>query len=166
MEPAVKPAVEKSTNTDKRVLVFATDLTLKEDKFKRLVSKVDCENKVDFLPLGGLVQFAESFNFDEATILNYLSKELSAYDLNSYGTVVLGCTHFPLYRNMFQKLLPHHIDIIDGNMGTVKNLKRILQAKNYLDGGSGKITFYHSGNLVYDDITLNKYKEILNMLNC
>lgn len=165
MEPAVKPAIENNSNINKRVLVFATELTLKEDKFKKLVSKVDNDNIVDFLPLGGLVKFAENFIFDEEVITTYLKEELSTFDLNLYSTVVLGCTHFPIYKNMFKKVLPPHIAIIDGNLGTVKNLKTTLENKNLLNGGNGNIIFYRSGKMVEDNKTISKYKSILNLLN-
>ena len=165
MEPAVKPAIEKNSNINKRVLVFATELTLKEDKFKKLVSKVDNDNIVDFLPLGGLVKFAENFIFDEEVITTYLKEELSTFDLNLYSTVVLGCTHFPIYKNMFKKVLPPQIAIIDGNLGTVKNLKTTLENKNLLNGGNSNIIFYRSGKMVEDNKTISKYKNILNLLN-
>ncbi len=165
MEPAVKPAVEKNSNINKRVLVFATDLTLKEEKFKKLISKVDNDNIVDFLPLGGLVQFAESYVFDEEVITKYLIKELSSLDLNLYSTVVLGCTHFPIYKNIFRKVLPSQIAIIDGNLGTIKNLKATLEKNNLLNGGDSHITFYHSGKLVRDDKIIHKYNDILALLN-
>ena len=37
MEPAVKPAVEKNHDLNKRVLVTATALTLKEEKLQNLI---------------------------------------------------------------------------------------------------------------------------------
>ncbi len=165
MEPAVKPAIEKNSNINKRVLVFATDLTLKEEKFKKLINKVDNDNVVDFLPLGGLVEFAESFVFDEEVITKYLIKELSQLDLNLYSTIVLGCTHFPIYKKVFKKVLPPQISIIDGNLGTVKNLKTTLENKNLLRGGNGHIAFYNSGQLIEDNKTIHIYNNILNLLN-
>lgn len=56
MEPAVKPAIRNTK--EKRVLVLATPLTLKEDKYEDLVSRVDQNHIVDSLPLPGLVEFA------------------------------------------------------------------------------------------------------------
>lgn len=165
MEPAVKPAIEKNSNINKRVLVFATDLTLKEEKFKKLVSKVDNDNIVDFLPLGGLVKFAESDIFDEEVITKYLIKELSSLDLNLYSTIVLGCTHFPIYKNIFRKVLPSQVAIIDGNLGTVRNLRTTLENRNLLNGGHGHIDFYNSGELVEDNKIIYRYNSILNLLN-
>ncbi|HOE57616.1 MAG TPA: glutamate racemase, partial [Bacillota bacterium] len=63
MEPAVKPAVEKAD--DRRVLVLATPITVKEKKLHDLVERLDSEQTVDLHALPGLVEYAEKFIFDE-----------------------------------------------------------------------------------------------------
>jgi len=163
MEPAVKPAIEKNIN--KRVLVTATALTLKEEKLQNLIAKLDSEHIVDLLPLPELVQFAEKLEFDEQIVLPYIHGQLSKYDLRKYDTVVLGCTHFPYYKDMFRKLLPQHVSIIDGNNGTIKNLKRILEEMNSLNEGNGCITFYNSGSKIEDKSELDKYNRLFKRLD-
>ncbi len=165
MEPAIKPAVENNKDINKRVLVTATALTLKEEKLQNLVAKLDSGHIVDLLPLPGLVQFAERFEFDEQVVLPYLQGQLSKYDLSNYETIVLGCTHFPYYKSIFRKLIPGYVNIIDGNIGTVKNLKRILTKMNSLNEGSGNIVFYNSGLKVTDKSKLDKYRELFEKLD-
>lgn len=165
MEPAVKPAVEKNKNADKRILVTATAMTLKEEKLQNLITKLDNEHIVDLLPLPGLVEFAEKFEFNEQTVLPYLQEQLFKYDLHNYETVVLGCTHFSFYKDMFRKLLPSYVNIIDGNIGTVKNLKRILEEMNTLNEGSGNITFYNSGTKIEDKSKLDNYRKLFKRLD-
>lgn len=165
MEPAVKPAVEKNRNINKRVLVTATALTLKEEKLQNLISKLDNEHIVDLLPLPGLVEFSERLEFDEKIVLPYLKQQLFMYNLNNYETIVLGCTHFSYYKDMFRKLFPSHVNIIDGNMGTAKNLKRILKEMNSLNGGNGSITFYNSGFKVEDKAELAKNIKLFERLD-
>ena len=158
MEPAVKPAVEKCNN--KKVLVTATPLTLKEDKFHNLVTRLESEDIVEPLPLPGLVEYAEKYIFNEEEIIGYLKDKLSPYNLDEYGAIVLGCTHFPYYREYFKKIVPSHIDIIDGNKGTVNHLKNILlEKKAKLNSGSGEIKFFLSGQ--EDNIKLKKYLDLL-----
>lgn len=144
MEPAVKPALEK--NGDKRVLVAATPVTLKEEKYQNLVARLNCDNIVDSIPLPGLVEFAEKFIFDDGIILDYLKERLSSYNAEQYGTVVLGCTHFPFYKNYFRKLFPEDTDIIDGSLGTVKYLAKVVgENKIGAKKGRGGVVFYSSG---------------------
>ncbi|HNW57958.1 MAG TPA: glutamate racemase [Bacteroidales bacterium] len=165
MEPAVKPAVEKNHDLNKRVLVTATALTLKEEKLQNLIARLDNEHIVDLLPLPGLVRFAEKLEFGQETVMTYLKEELSGYDLNNYETVVLGCTHFSFFKDSFRKLFPSNVEIIDGNTGTAKNLKRILEEKNLLHGGSGSITFFNSGVRVESKLELGKFNILLERLD-
>lgn len=165
MEPAIKPAVEKNKNVNKRVLVTATALTLKEEKLQNLITKLDNEHIVDLLPLPGLVQFSERLEFNEQIVLPYLQEQLFKYDLSKYETIVLGCTHFSFYKDMFRKLFPSHTNIIDGNIGTVKNLKRTLQETKSLNEGNGNIIFYNSGFRVEDKAKLDKYSKLFKRLD-
>ncbi|MCE5285248.1 MAG: glutamate racemase [Pelosinus sp.] len=165
MEPAVKPAVEKNKNVNKRVLVTATALTLKEKKLKNLITKLDNRHIVDLLPLPGLVQFAEKIEFRDEVVLPYLEEQLSQFDLRQYETIVLGCTHFSFYKDMFRKLLPVHTAIIDGNMGTIKNLKRYLEKMQTINEGKGNVIFYNSGVRIDDKEKLANYSKLFKRLD-
>lgn len=138
MEPAVKPAIALAKS--KRVLVFATELTLEEVKFKDLVAKFDTHKVIDYVPLQALVGIAERFEFDEKTILEYLEKQLVPLHLQDYGAVVLGCTHFPYFKNYFKQLF--NAPLIDGNGGTVKRLVSLLG--DDLNERNGSILYYIS----------------------
>ncbi len=160
MEPAIKPAVEKNEKAHKRVLVTATPLTLKEEKCRNLIERVDNEHIVDLLPLPELVRFAEDYEFSGEKVIPYLESRLGQYDLSLYGTVVLGCTHFPLFRETFRMLLPAWIDIIDGNAGTVRNLKRTLEARGLLGSGGGEVKYFISGRPVDDRSIISGYRSL------
>lgn len=162
MEPAIKPAVEKTCN--KRVLVFATPLTLIEEKFQQLVTKVDKENIIDYLPLPELVEYAEKFNFDNQLISEYLTMKLKNYDINNYGTIVLGCTHFVFYKQIIASKFPN-ADIIDGNKGTVNHLYKMLDlVENDIQNSKLKINYYTSGREDFD-YDYHQYFEILDKIN-
>ena len=164
MEPAIKPAVEKNGKLNKRVLVTATPLTLKEEKLKNLIARVDNEHIVDLLPLPELVKFAEDYRFDDEKVRSYLEQELGRTDLSLYSTVVLGCTHFLYYSRLMKSILPETIDIIDGNSGTVRNLKKILERNSVQLNGGGTVTYYTSGRLVDDRGLLDKYNSLHRIL--
>lgn len=157
MEPAVKPAVMAGGR--KRVLVFATELTLREEKFKNLVARIDTNQVVDYLPLQELVMYAEHFDFDEARIVPYLRQKLEGLDLSRYGAVVLGCTHFLFFKKSMEKVLPPEIQIIDGNLGTVNNLKNKLG--QHLGDGPGEVTYFLSGK----PMTAGSFERFLHYLD-
>lgn len=152
MEPAVKPAVKKTAGAGKRVLVFATSLTLKEAKFQQLVSAVDPNHIVDIMALPGLVELAERLIFEGEEAETYLQGKLNEFDIAKYGTVVLGCTHFPLFSDVFRRLLPKQVAFIDGAAGTVKHLKTLLVKNGLRGGGSGMLVFRSSGDPAADSV--------------
>jgi glutamate racemase len=162
MEPAVKPALKIAKETSNRILVFATPLTLKENKFIDLIEKIDDEKIVDFLPLPELVENAEIFDFSRETFFSYIKNKLDNYNLNNYSAVVLGCTHFVLYRELFNMYLPPHISVIDGNKGTVAQLKRVLDSLQVKTTSSKcKISFYTSGMPMEETYKLKIYEHLL-----
>ena len=72
--------------------------------------------------------------------------------MSCYGTFVLGCTHFPYYKRTFRKIIPKNIKIIDGNLGTVRHLKRQIEALASKRTGKGMIEFYISGQRADDEL--------------
>ncbi|WP_442604455.1 glutamate racemase [Paenibacillus sp. KN14-4R] len=145
LEPAVKPAVEMNRTSGKRVLVFATPLTLSQSKYMDLVSRVDDQHIVDSLPLTDLVGYCERLEIEGAT--EYLRQQLANYDLTNIGTIVLGCTHYPFYKNVIKHLVPDHIQIIDGSKGTVNKLKQELEKNGMLSSnGNSDVKYLCSSN--------------------
>lgn len=162
MEPAVKPAVEMNLATGKRVLVFATQLTLKMPKYYALISRVDEGGVVDSLPLPELVGYCEALQFDRRILLDYFRDKLAPYDLNEYGIVVLGCTHYPFYTNILREFLPPHIQIVNGNAGTIRRLSSLLNRYGVVSGsGSGKVRLMCTGG---EPEYIKKMEKALNLL--
>jgi glutamate racemase len=142
MEPAVKPAVEMNRTNGKRVLVFATPLTLSQTRYVDLISRVDDQRIVDSLPLPELVEFCERLNVNHPVIVDYFKEKLSNFNLEIYGTIVLGCTHYPFYKQVLRNLLPNHIQIIDGSKGTINRLKQELTNRGQLNlNGSSSVKY-------------------------
>jgi glutamate racemase len=127
MEPAVKPAVAMNRSSGKRVLVVATPLTLRESKYNNLVNRVDDHSIVDSLPLPELVQYGEQLLFDGNEVEQYLRHQFSKFNFTEYGTLVLGCTHFLFFKKLLQRIIPQHMNIIDGHQGTVNRLIECMQ---------------------------------------
>nr|WP_154895861.1 glutamate racemase [Paenibacillus xylanexedens] len=151
MEPAVKPAVEMNRESGRRVLVFATALTLSQSKYNELVSRVDDHHSVDSMPLPELVEWCEQLDFDPEKSAAYFRWKLADLDLDSYGTVVLGCTHYPFYSHILRTVLPKHVQIIDGSAGTVNRLKHLLElTEQHGKRPEEQVTFLSSGGQLED----------------
>lgn len=146
IEPALKPAVE--SDKEGKVIVMATPMTLSEKKFKGLMEKYKNEKEIISLPMPGLVEFIENGILDGEEITEFIDEKLKPYKKFQISTIVLGCTHYPFVKNIIQKIVGEDVDIIDGSLGTSKELKRKLEEKQLLNDSmeKGKIKIYNSGN--------------------
>jgi glutamate racemase len=159
MEPAVKPAVAYCKERGKKVLVLATSLTLQEEKFHQLVHKLDATGIVDTIALGGLVKYAEQFEFDTLDVNQYLQNQFAPLELLDYGAVVLGCTHFPLFHKVLQQSFTKETAFFDGSIGTINHLADILKKKGTAPSIDDKIKFViTNGKLPPSDVD---YKKLL-----
>ena len=143
MEPAAKMALD--LDGTRRVLVAATPVTTRGEKLHELMVRVDRQHLVDLLALPQLVRFAEADDFSRETVLPYLRRALAPFDLSAYSSLVLGCTHFNYFKDSFRALLPAGMRLLDGNAGTVRQLKRRLQETGAGGGGTGSTAYYFSG---------------------
>lgn len=159
IEPAAKPAVEKRHN--KKVLLMATPVTVREEKLKKLLKKVDTEHSVDLLAMPELVKFAEKGEFESKDVEEYIKKQLKDYKLEEYSELVLGCTHFPFFRETLRKIFPNNVQIIDGGYGVANRLQDVLEKNNEIGNNKLKIEFYYSGRKVEEETEIEKLKKLL-----
>jgi len=155
MEPAIKPALRLADN--KRVLVVATELTLRQPKFRNLMDALDVAHQVDFLPLTELVAFAEAGNFRRNTIIPFLKEKLAGFNLELYGSVVLGCTHFPLFREYFEEIFPVGTVIVDGAVGTANRIKEFIT----FDSKKPSTKFFVSGEPLIEGELFDSIQNII-----
>ena len=140
MEPALKPAQE--ARKDGSILVMATPLTLREEKFGRLMERYG-EGAVK-VPCPGLMELVEKNDPDGAR--RYLERLFSGYDTGKMDAVVLGCTHYVFLREMIRDMLPPHVVITDGSEGTARQLARVLGQRDLLtDGEKGSVILRADG---------------------
>lgn len=129
MEPALKPAVEKADQGG--IVVMATPVTLREKKFRSLLEQYSAQREIFSLPCPGLAELIEKGVYSGAPIQAYLTDIFSPVEMGRVSTVVLGCTHYIFIKRELEKFIPH-VQVIDGNRGTVRNLHRILTQRNLL----------------------------------
>ena len=140
IEPALKPAHEQ--RKEGSILVLATPMTLKLEKFRALYARYG-EGAIP-LPCPGLMELVEREANDEAR--RYLLELFSPYDLNAVDAVVLGCTHYVFLRPILKNILPQTVSVLDGNEGTARQLRRVLAGKDLLSDGPGSVILETSGN--------------------
>lgn len=144
IEPALKPAVE--LNRDGAIVIMATPMTLREKKFGNLMNKYNGGKEIIPMPCAGLVEFIESGDLDGDDLKDYLKDKFSKFKGQKIGSVVLGCTHYPFVRKAIQETVGNNIPVIDGGLGTCKELRRRLANQNLINDSTkkGNIEIYNS----------------------
>ena len=143
MEPAVKKAREEYP--EGRTLVMATPVTVKGDKLKYLLERVDANHLVDMIPMPKLVRFAEEGIYDGEDVRSYIGDKLSGIDLSAYSSLVLGCTHFNFFKKALRSRIPGDIAFVDGIEGTVAQLIRKLPKAPATPDDTPGVDYYFSG---------------------
>ena len=131
MEPALKPAVE---NTDGgRVAVMATEVTLREKKFAKLMERLDASTAIDKVPCPELVPLVEKGQIKGPEVESVIRMCFEGIELEHVKSVVLGCTHYVFLKDAVKSVLGADVQIFDGNFGTVKHLKHKLEQLDQLN---------------------------------
>ena len=122
MEPAIKPA--SAMRKDGIVLSMATPGTLSSDKYRKLYERYG--EGVISLPCPGLVEFVEREDLDSPALHACLKGLFRPFEGRKVDVVVLGCTHYVFLRKAVRACFDSGTALIDGNAGTVRQLKRRL----------------------------------------
>ena len=171
MEPAVKPAVEaasESVSENSRVLVMATPITIRENKLHTLLEKVDTQHRVDLLSMPGFVRMAESEQFDGEEVDGYIEEQMAVLNKDLYTEVVLGCTHFNYFKPALKKFFGESVELIDGNLGTVRHMAKVLGLELQETDNTAKnknfdyenVHYFESGRLVTEQEKLDKFRRL------
>ncbi len=146
IEPAIKPPSVELDHP--RVLVMATPLTLREEKFHNLVARFADDEEIIPLPCPGLAELIEKGELDTPALHSYLDALLSPYKNDSIDALVLGCTHYPHIKGAIEVHLPKSVKIYDGGEGTARETRRRLEVSGMLDPQKkrGSIEILNSSN--------------------
>ena len=144
IEPAIKPAVE--LNRSGKILIMATPMTIKQEKFNLLLNKYKEKAEIVPIPCAGLMEFIEDGILSGEELEEYLEEKLSIYDKSEISSIVLGCTHYPFVKDVLAKIVGSNVIIMDGGEGTAREIKRRLREKNLLTDRikKGNVDIYNS----------------------
>ncbi|MCG6148139.1 glutamate racemase [Leptospira levettii] len=165
MEPAIKPALVE--NPGVKIAVFATELTLKEEKFKNLVTGLTKGSEILPVPCEGLAKLIDSDRWEDAW--DFLDAKIKMI-LPETDIIVLGCTHYVFLRERIHYHYPN-LKVYDGNLGTSLHMKKMLQLpdgskenRNQLDIllNTSESDYVHLAGRIAKTITPNHTLSLIN----
>ncbi|MBA2649242.1 MAG: glutamate racemase [Legionella sp.] len=126
--PGAAAAVNVTQN--KRILVFATETTIASKAYQDHIAKLLPDATITTRTCSLLVALAE-----EGLTGNSIASEALKYYLNQYqgeDTLILGCTHFPVFIPLLRQLLPSNVRIVDSAFTTAQTLYTVLKDQDLL----------------------------------
>lgn len=145
MEPAVKPAVER-THAD-GVGVIATQATFQGELFSSLVERYGGEVKVLTQVCPGLVEAVEAGELETAETDTILRTCLAPLIDAGIDQLVLGCTHYPFLRPAIERVVGRGVNVIDPGPAVARQTGRVLAQRGLEthDETPGNHRFYTTG---------------------
>ena len=131
-----------------QVGILSTVLTAKTGSYPRLIQQVN--PSVDVFSQGSvnLAALVEAGTASDEEIVAELQASLGQLTKAQpqLDTLVLGCTHYPIVRDIIAREYPQLTNIIDPAMGQVEKMRVCLAANNALNPNGGKLQIYTSGD--------------------
>jgi len=135
IEPGAKAAVSSTRN--KRVGVIGTEATIRSQSYTRAIRTIDSGIEVFGLACPLFVPLVEE-GWTEGAIAE-LTAERYLKEMKGKGidTLVLGCTHYPLLKDVLKATMGGNVTLIDSAVEVAREIKTILSQMSLLSTGAG-----------------------------
>ena len=127
--PGAKAAIHATKN--QRIVVLATETTIAANAYQHLIKAKLPNALIHARACSVLVALAEEGMVDNAIARAALEYYLTG--INDEDTVLLGCTHFPVFKPLLSTLLPAGVTIVDSADATATALQQLLVQENLLN---------------------------------
>lgn len=146
MEPAVKPAAEKTNN--KIVGVLATPATFQGALYASVVERFARDVTLIQHTCPGLVQQIEAGKLKDPRTRAILEEALIPMLAQGIDTVVLGCTHYPFVIPLIEDIVGPQVRVIDPAPAVARQVGRMLDAHRLRsqETQAGSIRYLTSGD--------------------
>jgi len=136
----ITPAVEKavSITKKKRVGVIGTRATIESGIYQNLIKKINL--KIDFFPQACplLVPLIEENWMKKPETKMILKKYLYPLKLKQIDTLILGCTHYPIIKDLIQIKMGKRVKLVDSAEEIVIKLKQFVENNKGIEKGLAK----------------------------
>ncbi|KHE73259.1 glutamate racemase [Halobacillus sp. BBL2006] len=132
IEPGARAAIKVSKN--KRIGVIGTEGTIKSRAYPNALKSIDQSIRVNDLACPPFVPMVEEGMLSGPEAEGVVSRTLKPLkDMNHIDTLILGCTHYPLIKDLVQNEMGSHIQVISSGEETAREASLILAYNNLLE---------------------------------
>ena len=124
-----KAVAQTSTERAPRIAVIATEATVSSNAYVEAIKRASETATVFQAACPLFVPLAEEGWTGEAETLSIAEKYLRTVRDFDPHSLVLGCTHYPILRDVIQKTVGEHVKLIDSGEATAEEVERLLADK-------------------------------------
>ena len=130
IEPGARAAVEVSGQ--KQIGVIATEATVQSGAYARAIGKINPDINVIERACPLFVPLAEE-GWAETDVARAVAEQyLNDLRKKDVGALVLGCTHYPILRDLISEVIGREIPLIDSGEAAAHEVKSLLQSSQLL----------------------------------
>lgn len=147
IEPGVITGLSHTKN--KKIGVIGTVGTIESGSYTRGLKNLDKDVKVFSKACPLFVPLIEEGWIDHKVTKLVVEEYLKDLKGSGIDTLILGCTHYPVIKDLIQEFIGNDVKIVDSAQTTAKFLKKSLEEKNLLNDKKEKgfIRFYVSNEV-------------------
>ena len=128
----IEPTVASFANSSERLVIAATPATISSGMYQHAFKATGKEVKTVAIPaLAGAIEFGAS----DEVIEKIIRDAFATVDASKYDTLILGCTHYPFAREIFEHVLPN-MKVVDPAVAVAERV-----ATQFVEEGTGHTTF-------------------------
>jgi len=139
IEPGAQAAIDTTRNF--KIGIIGTEGTIKSKAFEDALKRIDKNVKVFSQACPLFVPLVEEGWLDKPETLQIAEKYLSTLKNEGIDTLILGCTHYPLLKELISRIMGREISLIDTAEATARAVEGNLGEKNLLRKGSRKAIY-------------------------
>ena len=125
IEPGARAAVALAK--DNRIAVIATEATVQSHAYRHAISVIDQAATIVERACPLFVSLAEE-GWAQSDVARDVAREyLKDLNSQSVSTLVLGCTHYPILRNVISEVVGSEVALIDSGEATAAEVKSFLK---------------------------------------
>jgi glutamate racemase len=148
IEPSAQKAVEVTKN--KKIGIIGTKTTIESGSYQTSIKKENPKMTITTVSAPILVPLVEEGWGKKAVTRTILKEYILPFKKAKIDTLILGCTHYPIIKQLFQEELGPKVTLIDASLETAFGLKQLLIERSLLNDGriAADYTFYVSDDPV------------------
>jgi glutamate racemase len=144
--PEAHAAVQATRN--RRIGLLATELTVASGRYESLVRTLDAGARLTSVPCPKLVPLIEAGDTFSDEVVAAVREYAAPLKGAGCDTVILGCTHYPLLRPVFQRAFGREVTLVFSADETAREVAETLARKGFENDGEreGAYRFLTTGD--------------------